>query len=302
MITALYSDISNRAFELAGRTRDKIPPSEAVMMQGFIQADLQDVWNKLPWPDLTPDPISVAPNSNRQFSKGEGNAPLKLTAPYQFTANANSTDGSTAVLTASATIFTSGQVLNGAVVTGGDGAFIFDGTFTITADSSTTFHYTLPSGGIIPIPPFGSNGLTVTVMPELGDVLGVFTANPNVTTRYRDIEFEEGPGVIRILESLANVFVEFMLPRPDISTLSGSALSNFTIPARFSNYLAMRGAGLLLNSDGMNAQGGVFLGLAERALSGEMERVSITLDRRRRAHVRVTSSRPKIGAAFTPGC
>lgn len=295
MITVLYSDIINRAAELAGRTRDKLPVSEATILQGFAAVTLQSVWNKAIWPELTPDPLAIAPSTNRQFSKNEGNAlngQNYATQPLVLTGLCSSTDGFTALFTGTTNhgLALNGQLIN--VVLSGSDFPCFNGTFTITVTGGNTFTFPIVQGVILPIPPFTATvNSTATVPPELGDMLGVYSADPTQTTRYYDIDFEEKDGGVRVESGLASVFVEFMLPRPDLMGYSGTALSNFKVPARFSNFLAMACAGLLLKSDGLEAAAGTCGGLAESILRDELNRIKPS-DRRQAPRPRTAVLRP----------
>lgn len=53
MRTVTYESVLNHAVELAGRTRDKLPPSEELMVRGFIDAWLRRVWTQYRHPELT---------------------------------------------------------------------------------------------------------------------------------------------------------------------------------------------------------------------------------------------------------
>jgi hypothetical protein len=183
MKTVAYQDILYRAAELAGRTRDNIPLSEAVMIRGFVAVDLADVWNKHEWPELRPDPPNVTTIVNQQFSKNES-----------------------------------------------------------------------------------------TPLTEMGDILAVWTANPLISTRAREVGFVEGDGVVKLDEPIASVWVEYMLPAPDLMAVADNLLAAYLIPRRFSNYLALRAAGHLLNSD-IEASGNSRLQLAEGALATELNRL-----------------------------
>lgn len=281
MITASYNDVLFRAAELAGRTRDKIPVSEATMLQGFLAVALQRVWTIALWPELIPDPLAVTVSANRQFSKNEGNSVNgQISKPVTFSpVNVTSANGSTATLTMGASTYPVGQVLQNCVITGALNQPIFNGSFTLTVASNngvtTTMTYTLvpPPGGIIPVPPFSDTNLTVVVPVEIGDVFGVYSADPSQTTRYHDVEFEEANGYVRIYETLASVFVDYLLPRPDLMLVPAASLATYPIASRFSNTLALRAAGLLLQSDGLGNQSATYLGLSESVLSNEETRV-----------------------------
>lgn len=288
MIAVLYSDVLNRAAETAGRTRDKLPVSEALMLQGFLAVELQKLWNQALWPELLPDPLAVGVSGNRQFSKNEGNGGAGLVTT--LAATASSADGFTATL-ACPNSYTAGQKLVNAVITGSE-VPIFNGTFTLTVVSPTTMTYPLVQGGIIPAPPFAEVSImTVVIAPELGDILNVTSKDPTQTTIYRGVDFEEANGYVRIYELLAQVWVEFVLPRPDLALLSGNALNNYPIPGRFSSILASKAGGRLLTSDGMLSAAGAQFALAKDALDEELSRVR-PADRRVRPRVTYANHMP----------
>jgi hypothetical protein len=108
---------------------------------------------------------------------------------------------------------------------------------------------------------------------EIGDVLGVFAANPGTTTRARAVGFSEIDGSVRIDESLGTVYVDYMLPAPDLLEVESDELAEYEIPARFKMILAYLMAENLLRADGDLAGAGVFHGLAEARLNSEINRL-----------------------------
>ena len=74
MKTTTFGDVLNQAFELAMRTRDKVPPQEQVSVQGFLATEFETLFDSQSWPELIPPVFNVAPVANRQFSKNEGSA------------------------------------------------------------------------------------------------------------------------------------------------------------------------------------------------------------------------------------
>lgn len=185
MKSVVYTDVLYRAAELAGRTRDKLPTSEATILQSSLAVDLADVWGKAAWPELTPAPVETAV-VDQVFSKNEGEDDE------------------------------------------GD---------------------------------------------EIGDVLTVLSANPRVTTRYRALGFQEGDNEVWIDEPLASVWVEAMLPLPDLMELDAEELAAYLVPQRFRNYLSLRAAAQLLASDGMQSQAAGLLQVADLALTTQMNRL-----------------------------
>lgn len=119
---------------------------------------------------------------------------------------------------------------------------------------------------------------------EMGDILGVYTADPSVagTCRHaRPVGFYELDGVVQVDTTRSNLYVEYMLPYPqdwngatwpDLTTLT---LANFlaqACPVRFRNILARKAAGHILNSDVPNSGSGQFV-LAEKSLVNEINRL-----------------------------
>jgi hypothetical protein len=74
MKTTTYGDILNLAAELADRTRDNLPTSEATMLLAFFAAELPDLWNREAWPELCDNIESVTLDANDCFSLREGDA------------------------------------------------------------------------------------------------------------------------------------------------------------------------------------------------------------------------------------
>jgi hypothetical protein len=74
MKTTTYEEIKLLAADLAGRPRDKLPPSEATMLRAFFAAELPDLWQREAWPELCDHLESVTLDSNKCFSLREGDA------------------------------------------------------------------------------------------------------------------------------------------------------------------------------------------------------------------------------------
>lgn len=203
MKTCTYSQILDRAAEYAGRTRDKVPLSEQVILRSTLADELSDVWTGQDWPEL------------RDW--------------FQAT--------------------------------------IVDGVFS------------------------KNEGSEDPAAPEMGDILGVYSADPRVTTKFHAVEFEEGDGEVRIFGNYASVFVEYQLPAPDLETVADGDLDGFTLPERFRKILAWQGAAVLLTADGDAAGAGVRMGLADRALTKQVTRLPSNPPWRR--SLRVRSARVK---------
>ena len=109
--------------------------------------------------------------------------------------------------------------------------------------------------------------------PELGDVLGVWTANPQVTDRYVGLRFYEQNNQVRIEDGGGAVFVEYMQPCPDLMLVVAADLPTYPISARFRNYLAYVAAGNLVRSDGQMAQGDELLAHAQSEIQLEIRKL-----------------------------
>lgn len=109
---------------------------------------------------------------------------------------------------------------------------------------------------------------------EIGDVLGIYTADPTQTTKFRRVDWDEQDDRIVIAESLAQVYVEYVLPATDLVTIGAGALDATTLPLGFKAYLGMKAAGYLMNAD-VAGSGNGWLALAETHLAGELNRIKV---------------------------
>jgi len=116
--------------------------------------------------------------------------------------------------------------------------------------------------------------------PEMGDILTILTRDPRVCDRWTNIDFEEGNGVVFVDTHLSNLYVEYMLPYPGVTfpdmdpdEMSLNAFYAQIFPRRFKHILAHRAAAQLLTASG-DAQGaGVQMGLAEKKLATQINRL-----------------------------
>lgn len=138
--------------------------------------------------------------------------------------------------------------------------------------------------------PVNNNGIvTVTknegLAGEIGEVLGVFTDDPRVTTKARYVKFNEGNGQIYLLENLAKVWIDWMLPVTDLLSISDpNVLANTLLPARFFLPLAAKAGGWLLQSDGEVAAGNALKAMGEQELNRQA--AEVTTPRWREVRVR----------------
>ena len=118
--------------------------------------------------------------------------------------------------------------------------------------------------------------------PELGDILAVMHRNPEANGRREPghVSFSEGDGVVYVETNCASLWVEYLLPYPgpvwkDLAP-GVMAYADFlaaVCPRRWRNILAHKAAGHLLNADNNPAAAGVQFGLANAALTGEINRL-----------------------------
>lgn len=135
-------------------------------------------------------------------------------------------------------------------------------------------------------PYFSKNeGSTDPAAPEMGDILGIYTDNPrNPTAQWSDLAFDEGDDVVRLRPPEpvqpswpwwyqlvagvvpSQVWVEYVLTCPDLSSLTGDDLANYELPLKFGPWLAARAAGHLLAADGAVQLGSMQMDLARNYL------------------------------------
>lgn len=113
----------------------------------------------------------------------------------------------------------------------------------------------------------------MTTGGEIGDILGVWTADPRATTRFRAIPWEEGDGVIQLFEDRTTAWVEYQAPPIDLLSVNDADLDEYEIPERFANILAYQAAGSLLRADGKYDAGNEYMAIAERLLAEESQRL-----------------------------
>lgn len=69
--TVTYEQVFDLAVQLAGRTPENVPVSEATMLQAFCAGELRDLWKKEAWPELCDNLTEVA-LIDGAFSKNAG--------------------------------------------------------------------------------------------------------------------------------------------------------------------------------------------------------------------------------------
>lgn len=132
---------------------------------------------------------------------------------------------------------------------------------------------------------------------EMGDVLGVYTNNPQVTPSYISLRFNDQDAQVQLEDGGGTVYVEYMYQRPDLNAVAAANLLAYCLPERFRNYLAFTAAGFLVRADGQMAQGDEILALAQSEIQIELNRV-VEVPRRAvgKRDIFVMSTPPAAGA------
>ena len=117
------------------------------------------------------------------------------------------------------------------------------------------------------------------VETTFGDILGVYSANPRLSTKARPLDWHQSDGYIHIapdgiFPTEGTAYVEYMLPATDLLAVAADDLGETEIPQFLGNYLAERGAAQLLVADGQPALAGVHLNLAKEALAFETDNIT----------------------------
>ena len=272
-----YQEVLYRAAEAAGRTRSSLPVSEALILKSVFNLELDKCWGAAEWNELIPNPLAVAV-VNGEFSKsyqdttsitvsGAGIADANGAYTYNSTTGLyerTGTDGSYTINAA----FT--QLVNVNNPNYSPGVLYFASSGEVTGPWSTD------EFGTDPAPTVAYTNAVV----ELGDILGIFTANPRTTTVFDELEWDEGNDIVRVtpLDGYtsvpATVYVEYQLPTPDLLAIAAGSLNTYELPFVLGAYLAHRGAAHLLTSDGQTGLAGVQFGLAKDYLDDQMAKIT----------------------------
>jgi len=267
MNTITYNEMLYRAAEAAGRTRDKIPVSEAALLKSVFAQELRQVWGSCDWNQLIPEPLAVTV-ADRKFAN-----------PY--------TD-------------TSKIVVSGAGLAAANGTYEFDGTdyvngdyritnilgvrWNLTSDATSDLYFintgtAAPIGSWYDYEAYTPAPTSAYFTATFGDIIGVYSANPRTSTKARPLDWHESDGYIHIapdgiFPDAGTAYVEYLLPPTDLLAVSAEDLGETEIPQFLANYLAERGAAQLLVADGMSAMAGVHFGLAKEALAFETDNIT----------------------------
>ena len=103
----------------------------------------------------------------------------------------------------------------------------------------------------------------------IGEVLAVYSVNPEVAWKQPLLGFSFDEDGIVIGDQLPFVWVEYRIAPTDFS--EGNPTS---IPYRFQNIVALRSAGMMLKVDGKNDLGNELMLLGESALTDEIDKVA----------------------------
>jgi hypothetical protein len=121
-----------------------------------------------------------------------------------------------------------------------------------------------------------NEGSTDPANPELGDILGVWTNNPQNNISYVGLRFNEQDNKVRVEDGGGTLYCEYMLPCPDLmlfNTTTNPTLAAYPISIRFRNFLAYTAAGNLVRADGQMAQGDELLAHAQAEIVLEIRKL-----------------------------
>jgi len=103
----------------------------------------------------------------------------------------------------------------------------------------------------------------------IGEVMAVYSVNPEVAWKQRLLNFSFYNGDILIGDQLPYVWVEYRIAPTNFSSGDPGA-----IPYRFQNIVALRSAGMMLKVDGKNDLGNELMAMGEAALTDEIDKVA----------------------------
>jgi hypothetical protein len=110
---------------------------------------------------------------------------------------------------------------------------------------------------------------------EIGEILRVWNANAQSTTRHNHLAHEEGDGLCLCYTTVATVYVDWLLPRPILPVYEDASLGEYAIPARFENIIALNAAGRLHDADGRALVANKFYADADQELNMERARIQV---------------------------
>ncbi len=279
MKTIDYNEMLYRAAEAAGRTRDNLPLAEAALLKSVFALELPRVWTGEDWDDLRQPVLAVALDANKSFAN-----PYVVQDTSQISVTGAGSDEKNGLYyydTGTGRWFLQNPVGTnlGPYLT-----VATDGTATLY-DAFDSVYYTAPTvtgtwtavTGLAPVPTAAYPASTSTTF---GEVLGVFSQDPNGGTPWERLHvhrtgdtFTVTPHRTKPCAVPATVYVYYQADCPDLFALNATQLAALTLPLIFGNYLALRGAALLLSADGAAQLAGANMGMAESQLNFERTRI-----------------------------
>lgn len=263
MKTVTYEQIKQLAVELAGRTRDNVPVSEATMLRSFFAAELPDIWNREAWPELSDHFREVTLDDNRCFS-----------LPYRVTVTLAADEDTQGTYTLGADDAYPERYFKAAAgAVPADHYIYYDesaalwkltAAATVVYDNADLLGAWSSSLGDSPWP-------TITAESYCNEVLAIIEGgDPRKRNNLSPIPQENWSVLndrVNVLTTMSKVWAEFQLPAPDLldDDEVGSDIDAYTLPARFRLPLAFRGAALLL-ADEDPVRAAQYRGLAETEL------------------------------------
>jgi len=265
MKTTTYGDILNLTAELADRTRDNLPTSEAAMLRALFAAELPDLWNREAWPELCDNLEEVALDENKCFPMEQETLLILSGAGLSDCNGEYSVDG------------TEGgkpKYVKGANTVSWQLSLFW----SITADAgigNQTVYYSLEdvatpdlvtewTPGLPDIPDLVSFGISaqpewspaptveLSLEADRGEILAVLNQDPRETTAVSKItEWTPLNNRVHVTTSLSSVWVDWQTPTPDLldDAVTGGTLADYELPARFKMPLALKGAAHLVRAE-----------------------------------------------------
>lgn len=273
MKTVTYEQIKHLSAELAGRTRDNLPTSEATMLLTFHAAELPDIWTREAWPELCDHIFEATLDADKCFSTTYIDS-TSLTVSGAGTAAVNQ------VYTLSGSNYNSADGLYQIAPSGDAGYELIDssggennGDVLYSSPDNLTSGWIVRGGGA------AAPVVAYTNTYDIGDVLAIITGgDPRLTTVVTPLKQENWTVLndrVNVNTPLSTVWVDYQTPAPDLldSDDVGSDVNTYELPARFKLPLAFRGAALLL-SDEDPVRAAQYRGLAEGELQKQAARLT----------------------------
>lgn len=247
--TVIYQTIWNLAVQLAGRTTDNVPQKESDMVQGVLASQLEDLWRKEAWPELSDNWFQPTLNNNA------------FPNPYQIdlTVTVAGAGDSQANGTYTTTDGVNYSNSSGSTLVGSSGVWTIStrslARYTLTSTTPIGISWSVLSGATAPAPTSSS---WTNPAALIGDILGVYNVDPRTVEGWERVpqdKIVDGNDQFYINTCWTQPWVNYQLPCPDlldpslVGVANQAALNAVTLPRRFRNPLAFIGASALLAAE-----------------------------------------------------